>query len=120
VKIFFKPPSYKSKIIGEKVDFPQLCLLAGIKIRSSGAYPDIFIHSNPDDFYVMGFGQTSYCLSDVDIPSADPDRSRTIMEKLAYQFLEWHAREAMAAHHRHEKRESQRSIPQTEIMAAAS
>jgi len=102
----YPPPQFRPVPAGEAVDFAKLCARAGMKIVVSGAMPDVRLHGEAVDFKAVSPGLVSYCLGVPLLPSERGARARTILSKLAYQFMDYASREIVAAAHRAHRREA--------------
>ena len=95
--LMYPPPELRVDAAGVPVDFVSLCETAGLRVVVTGRYPDVRLHREPVDFKAVSPGRVAYCLGLPLLPDDPSQRARTILDKLAYQFHDWAAREVVAA-----------------------
>jgi DNA-binding MarR family transcriptional regulator len=99
------PPLYGKEPRGRSVPFGDIVRAAGMRnVVTLPNLPDIRIHEGAHDFLVPRIGGAVYCVSEGGLPSANRERSREILRRLAYGFFDYAARETVARYHRDLKR----------------
>ena len=102
----YPPPALRAHATGVTVPFDALCVAAGVRRVVSGRWPDVRVHGEALDFKAVTCGRVVCCLGRPLLPSDPGQRARVMLDKLAYQFHDWAAREVMAAARRCRQREA--------------
>lgn len=96
----YAPPTPRLHPSGEVVAFEALCALAGIRCTVTGRMPEVRLHGQAEDFRAVAPGRNIACLGRP-LLAGDPRlAARQVLDKLAYQFHDWAAREVLAADRR--------------------
>lgn len=101
--LIFPYPGIRLQPEGETVSLSRLCSAACIPMRLTQSHgPDIRIHSGSESFRTPGGANApvSLCLSGPSLPPSGRRRWVSALERLAYQFHDWAAREVLAAERR--------------------
>lgn len=103
--VMFPAPRYRPKPMGRAITLVELCKTAGIPMAvSSATPPNIRLHDEASDFKAVSPGVVFYCLGTPGLPDDPRERASLILQKLAYQFHDWAAREVLSAYNRAQRR----------------
>jgi len=104
--VMFSAPRYRPKPMGRAVSLAELCRAAGVPmVVSSATPPNIRLHDETNDFKAVSPGVVFYCLGTPGLPDDPQGRALLILQKLAYQFHDWAAREVLSAYNRAQRRQ---------------